>query len=290
MEITHQTIKNILTRTTGYLKTVTSHSLQPYRGCSFGSSLCGVGCYVRHNRWLTQGRAWGAFLEVRDNAAEAYRTGYERERRWARRQEGRGEFSIFLSSSTEPFLPQEKRFRITRQILEAMIDRPPDLLILQSHSHTVAEYRELYRELQERCRLRVHLSIETDRERLPGLPPPGSSVERRFAAARALKDAGIPTVITVSPLLPIQDPDAFFQRCAACADAVVLDHFIGGDGTPDGRRTRTTPLPDAMAALEPGSDTLAYRDRMVAIAQRHLQDRVGVSIDGFAGRLLTAPR
>ncbi len=290
MEITHQTIKNILTRTSGYLKTVTSHSLQPYRGCSFGSSLCGVGCYVRHNRWLTQGRAWGAFLEVRDNAAEAYRAGYERERRWAQRQEGRGEFSIFLSSSTEPFLPQEKRFRITRRILEAMIDLPPDLLILQSHSHAVAEYRELYRELQERCRLRVHLSIETDRERLPGLPPPGSSVERRFAATRTLKDAGIPTVITVSPLLPIQNPDAFFRRCAACADAVVLDHFIGGDGTADGRRTRATPLPAAIAALEPGADTLAYRDRMVAIAQRHLPGRVGVSIDGFAGRFLTDSR
>jgi DNA repair photolyase len=289
VEITHTQVKNILTRTSGYLKTVTSHSLQPYRGCTLGRSLCGVGCYVRHNRWLTKGREWGSFLEVRDNAAEAYRAGYERERRWARRAQGRGEFSIFLSSSTEPFLPQERRFRITRQVLEAMLELPPDALILQSHSHGVADYLELYRELSRRCRLRVHVSIETDREGLPGLPPPGSPVERRFEAARTLKEAGVETVITVSPLLPIRDPEAFFRRCSECADAVVLDHFVGGDGSPDGRRTRATPLPQAIAAVEPEAESLAYRDRMVDIAHRHLPGRVGVSIDGFAGRYLNAP-
>jgi len=42
-------VGRILTRASGYLRDVCSHSLQPYRGCSFGRSLCGVGCYVRHN-------------------------------------------------------------------------------------------------------------------------------------------------------------------------------------------------------------------------------------------------
>ena len=65
MDVTFTDIRNVLTRTGGYLKTVTSHSLQPYRGCTLGRSLCGVGCYVQHNRWLTKGQAWGSFLEVR---------------------------------------------------------------------------------------------------------------------------------------------------------------------------------------------------------------------------------
>ena len=39
-------VKRILTRAGGYLRDVCSHSLQPYRGCSFGRSLCGVACYV----------------------------------------------------------------------------------------------------------------------------------------------------------------------------------------------------------------------------------------------------
>ncbi|MCH2665099.1 hypothetical protein MK139_12250 [bacterium] len=53
MNVTVVDIQNVLTRTTGFLKTVTSHSLQPYRGCSFGRSLCGGGGYVQHNYWVT---------------------------------------------------------------------------------------------------------------------------------------------------------------------------------------------------------------------------------------------
>lgn len=284
MEIRATEVKNVLTRTSGFLKTVTSHSLQPYRGCALGSSLCGVGCYVRHNRWVTDGRPWGSFVEVRQNAADSYLAHYDKERRWARRSRGR--FSVFLSSSTEPFMPQEFRYRVTRSVLEAMVRRPPDLLILQTHSHRVTEYLDLYPELDAHGRLRVHLSIETDRDRLPGLPRHASPVARRLAAARELKAAGILTVVTVSPLLPIADPERFFAEIARSADAVVIDHFIEGDGTADGSRTRRTPLPAAMDEVHPGASELAYRDAVVRCAQRHLPGRVGVNVDGFAGRYL----
>ena len=163
--ITKSRVRSILTRTSGYLKTVTSHSMQPYRGCTFGNSLCGVGCYVQHNHWLTRGAEWGSFLEVRTNAPEAYRSQYETERRWARR--ARGGFSIFLSSSTDPFVPQEKTFRITGRLLEAMNESPPDVLIVQTHTHLVNAYSDLYPQLARRCELRFHISIESDRDRLP---------------------------------------------------------------------------------------------------------------------------
>jgi DNA repair photolyase len=276
------TVRSILTRTSGYLTAVCSHSLQPYRGCPFGASLCGVGCYVRHSVHITRGRPWGSFLEVRANAAEAYRASYERERAWARRSRGR--FGIFMASATEPFPPQETRHGLTRSLLEAMIERPPETLIVQTHSHHVAHATEWLRRLADRCDLRVHLSIETDRERLPGLPPPASSIERRFEAAATLHGAGLQVVVTVSPLLPIADPHRFFARVAGVADAVVLDHFIEGDGSPGGSRTLRTPLPGAMAAVEPESVGLSYLARMGEIAEEHLPGRVGYHRDGFAGR------
>jgi DNA repair photolyase len=282
MDVSITQITNVLTRTSGFLRTVTSHSIQPYCGCAFGNALCGVGCYVRHNGRLLRGRRWGGFLEVRENAAESYLANVERERRWARSL--RGEFGIFLSSSTEPFLPQEFRYGVTRRLLKAMLDQPPDVLILQTHSHRVAEYLPLYGDLARRCRLRVHLSIETDHESIDGLPPHASSVDRRFRAAAELKRAGIRTVITVSPLLPIADPEAFFARVAEAAHAVVLDHFIQGDGSSDGGRTLRTPLPAAMARIDPASLSLDYRGAMAAIARRHLPGAVGLNIDGFAGR------
>ena len=327
LELTETTIQNILTRTTGFLRTVTSHSLQPYCGCSYGNSLCGVGCYVQHNGRLLRGRRWGTFLEARTNAAESYLANFDSESRWARHKgtpdgggpktgtdplpvgathsrsttgqgsvpllgpplfdPGRdGQFSIFCSSSTDPFVPQERRFHVTRSILEAMCRRPPDRLILQTHSHFVTDELDLCRELSEKCDLRIHVSIETDRERLDGLPPPASPIEKRLAACARLKSVGLRTVVTVAPLLPIENPDRFFARIAEVADAVVLDHYIGGDGSPDGSRTERTPLPGVMRQIDPESLELSYRDRMAAIARKHLPGRVGINIDGFAGRYL----
>ncbi len=173
MEVVLREVGNVLTRTTGFLKTVTSHSLQPYRGCSFGNSLCGVGCYVRHNPYVTRGRAWGSFLEVRENAAASYRRHWRRERTWARRVRRR--FGVFLSSSTEPFLPQEFRYRVTGSVLEAMLEQPPDLLVLQTHSHRVTDYEDLCLGISRRCRLRGPY-LHRDRSRCG----PGSAPARQF--------------------------------------------------------------------------------------------------------------
>jgi len=282
MNVERVSVRSILTRTSGFLSSVTSHSAQPYRGCSFGNSACGIGCYARHNRWITHGREWGSFLDARIDADRSYRAGVARERAWARRT--RGAFSIFMSSSTDPFVPQEHTLGVTRGLLLAMKEEPPDALIVQTHSDRVVDAIDALRDLATRCAVRVHLSIESDRDTLPGLPAPAATVERRFAAATALRSAGLRVVVTASPLWPIADPDAFFARVAACADAVVLDHFVEGDGTRDGSRTLSTPLPAAIARIDPAANSLEYRDRMLAIARRHLPGRVGINIDGFAGR------
>ena len=280
--VTEVAVERILTRTSGFLRNVSSHSLQPYRGCTFGQSLCGVGCYVQHSPWVTRGRPWGSFLEVRTNAAASYRATHARERAWARGTGGR--FSIFLSSATDPFVPQETRYGVTRSVLEAMVEDPPDELVLQTHGSRVAGAADLCAALARRCDLRVHVSVESDRDRLPGLPPPAATVETRLTAAARLRERGVRVVVTVSPLLPIAAPESFFARIAEVADAVVIDHFIEGDGSREGARTLRTPLPAAMAAIDPDSIGRAYRERIIAIARRAMPGRVGVSAPGFAGR------
>jgi DNA repair photolyase len=282
VQLTQVEVRSILTRTSGFLASVCSHSLQPYCGCALGHSLCGVGCYVRHNGHLTKGREWGDFVEIRTNAAETYIAQHGRESAWARNN--RGQFGIFLSSSTEPFQPVERKARVTRSLLAAMLDRPPDFLILQSHSHHVADYLDIYGPLAARTALRFHISIESDRDRLPGLPPSASSVAKRMDAAHRLRQAGFGVVVTVSPLLPIDQPNEFFRQLRDVADAVVIDHFIGGDGSVDASRTRRTALPAAMASVLPMSITSNYRDEIVRVAKEYFPGAVGVHIDGFAGR------
>lgn len=281
-DVTETEVRAILTRTGGYLTGVASHSLQPYRGCSFGRSLCGVGCYVQHNINVTKRRPWGSFLEVRRNAADAYMAQVHRERAWARRRWGR--FGIFLSSATDPFLPQETKHQVTRRVLEAMRDEPPDLLILQTHTDRVLESLEPIVALSNRCELRVHLSIETDQDQLPGSPRAASTVEGRLAAAATIRAAGVRTVITVAPLLPIIDPVSFFRLVSEAADAVVIDHYIEGDGSVHGSRTQRTALPFLMERSLTGSTDLAYRDEIVSIARSVMPGRVGVGARGFAGQ------
>ncbi len=280
MGITEVQCRSILTRASGYLREVCSHSLNPYTGCGFGRSACGVGCYVRHNTWLTKGRDWGAFVDVKTNAPEIYLKTCEAEQRWAHRR-GRP-FSVFFSSSTEPWQPLEKKYRITRQLLAAMQVHPPDELILQTHSTAMLDDLSIVAELSRRCRLRVHVSIEGDTERLPGLPPPPASVTGRIELLRQLSSAGIFAVACLSPLYPMKRPESFFEQLAEVGvDAVVIDHFIEGDGTAEGSRTLKTELPGSMAAMDSESTHLGYRDRIAAIAQSYLP--VGISASGFAG-------
>ncbi|MFQ5443111.1 MAG: radical SAM protein [Nitrospinales bacterium] len=280
MTLTERTCKSILSRTSGYLKTVCSHSLNPYVGCGFGLSSCGEACYVRFNPWLTQGREWGRFVDVKINAPEVYSRTVDRERNWTRIR--REPFAIFFSSSTDPWQPVERKYRISRQLLRAMRENPPDELILQTHTSNILDDAGVIVELSHVCRVRVHISIEGDRERLPGLPAPPCLLEERIQALRRFADAGVMTVACLSPLYPLMDPHAFFSRLAKTGIAgVVVDHFIRGDGTEDGSRTRKTRLPDSMAEVNTESLHLAYRDEVVRIARNHLP--VGVSRSGFAG-------
>ena len=280
MKITETECISILTRTSGYLKEVCSHSLNPYIGCGYGNSSCGEGCYVRFNQWLNRGREWGRFVDVKVNADEVYLNTAKVERRWAI-QRGMP-FSIFLSSSTDPWQPIERKFRVTRRVLGAMFEETPDVLILQTHSSMIEEDVEHIISLSCKCDLRVHLSIEGDRDHLPGLSPPPCSVDERIRLVKEFASRGINIVVCMSPLYPLIDPDHFFSRLAKSgASAVVIDHFIEGDGTQDGSRTRRTRLPQAIATVDEQALELSYRDKVAAIAMNYLP--VGISSSGFAG-------
>ncbi len=280
MEILEVPCRSILTRTTGYLKFICSHSLNPYTGCGFGKSACGVGCYVQFNNWITKGRAWGNFVEVKINAREIFLETYDKEKRWARKHNGK--FSVFFSSSTDPWQPIEKKYRVTRGILKAFLQKRPDGLILQTHGIGILDDLELIATLNKKCDLKLHISIEGDINQLPGLPPPPSSIEDRLDVIKSFIKAKIKTVVCLSPLFPLKEPGKFFSRLAEMGtDAVIVDHFILGDGTKNGGRTMKTELPAAMEKVLPESLTLDYRDSIINIAKQYLP--VGISAEGFAG-------
>ena len=76
----------------------------------------------------------------------------------------------------------------------------------------------------------------------PGFPPHACAPAHRLETLNKFRDRGILTQATVSPLLPLANPVAFARQLDAACDRVILDHYLIGDGSPNGWRTRRTTL------------------------------------------------
>ena len=272
MTVREVACRTILTRTGGFLEGF-SHTLNPYRGCSHGRSLCGVACYAPA-LLRGSGGPWGTFLEAKTNAAEAYVKDLARERR-------RGPVRVFCASVTDPYVPQETRLKVTRRVLEAMVEHPPDGLVLQTHTPGPLRDLDLLRALP--CDLAVQVSVETDQERLPGLPPQAFSPAERLAALRTMKEAGLRAVGVVAPLLPLRDTEAFARALDEACTSVIVDHWLVGDGSKDGARTRRRGLPDVLEKHGYGDwNRIEALERTTHVFRGVLgEDRVGVSREGF---------
>jgi DNA repair photolyase len=285
MKITEVTCRTILNPIGGYLLGYT-HTINPYYGCSLGGTLCGVPDYAPEiARVRGETRPWGSWLDAKTNAPQVYAADHDRVRRSAH-----PEIRIYMSSVTDPWVPQEKGCRVTRRILEQMTSRPPDLLALQTHTPNALWDIDLLEALSQRFPLCVQISVETDRETLgPPFPPHAYSVAARLEALATLRARGITTVGVVAPLWPIDDIGAFARRLEASCDFVVVDHFLVGDGSRDGARTRRRlvlagqSFPDLLTTAGYEEWTrLEALDRVAGVLRDVLgPQRVGVSRQGF---------
>jgi DNA repair photolyase len=237
MQMTVIDSKTILTPTSGFLADGYTHTINAYSGCAFAKALCGTFCYAQHNRWITKGRPWGWF-GAKQHAAELYCRDYDRLKRASRRSPQA--LRICMSSSTDPYLPPEYSLRLTRSLLEEMQGRPPDTLVIQTHAVLIRRDLALIQALSQHCELWVSITVETDMENIPGFPPHASSPTKRIAVLKEFRDAGVQTQAAISPLLPIADPEVFAQHLDAACSRVIIDHYLLGDGSRNGLRTKRT--------------------------------------------------
>ena len=212
---------------------------------------------------------------------EAYRRDFDRIKRPRRGEPG--PLRIYMSSSTDPYIPQEKSLRLTRALLEEMVERPPDVLVIQSHHTLVERDIDFIADLSACSETWVSLTVETDMDRIPGLPPHSSPPARRLATLERFRARGIPTQATISPLLPLADPLTFARRLDAACDRVILDHYLIGDGSPGGWRTRKSGFPERLAAAGFGewNDLAKLEEIRDLIAGVLGADRVLVGCEGF---------
>lgn len=265
----HTQPKTILNKGTGFLADYT-HSLNPYTGCVYGCSYC----YVRQMPVALFRKAeWGTWVDIKQNAKDLLTKEIQRAK-------GKGPVTIFMSSSTDPYQPIEHKEKVTRTLLEAMAQFPPDFLFVQTRSPLVRRDIDLLQALGDR--VRVSITIETDREDMrrhftPHAPP----IPARLRALEELAAAGIPTQASIAPLLP--SSETFPHVLKRCADRVCIDDYFMGDGS-GGKRTETLKIRALYEELgltewyQPSAYRLVY-DRMARVFPA---ERVLVSQQGFA--------
>jgi DNA repair photolyase len=258
----------LLNRASGFLEGYT-HTLNPYAGCAFACSYC----YVRMMPiGLFRGEPWGTWVDVKEGAAAVLRRELAKEKL-------KGPVTIFMSSSTDPYQPQEAKEGITRALLETMVEMRPDFLFVQTRSPLVRRDFDLLAQLGERVRL--SMTIETDRDDMrraftPYAPP----LQARLKALKEAVLCGIPAQATIAPVLP--STESFAAQLAAVVDRVCVDDYFMGDGSL-GRRTERLRMKELYERLGVPEwyDRDAYR-RVVARLRKYFPEgRIGISQEGF---------
>jgi DNA repair photolyase len=187
----------------------------PYVGCSFGCAYC-YAMFLPQNRRPRD--EWGRWFQAKANALELAR-------RQAPRVAGQ---ALYLSSVTDPYLPAERGLRLTRGILEALVPYQPRVLV-QTRGPLVVRDLDVMGRFRS---VRVNVSIPTDSETVrqvfePKAPP----LERRWQALAALRAAGVPVGVCVTPMLPLEAPEAFADRLATFRpDVLVAQDFHDSGG------------------------------------------------------------
>jgi DNA repair photolyase len=169
-------------------------SINPYRGCEHGC----VYCYARPSHAylnLSAGIDFETRLFAKTNAAERLREEL--------RKRGYVCSPINLGANTDPYQPIERRYRITRSILEvfaecshpctivtknALIERDLDLLVPMARANLVHAFVSV---------------TSLDNKLSSTLEPRASAPHRRLEAVARLNEAGVPCGVMVAPIIPM---------------------------------------------------------------------------------------
>ena len=185
-------------------------TINPYRGCQFGCPFCFARYshgYIEHADPSTFATRIYIKFQAAQVLAETLKPAMVRGR------------PIAIGTVTDPYQPAEKRYWITRRILEVLA-RCPDLeLSITTRSPLVLRDIDLLRRIATSSRLSVNISMITMHPGLARILEPASpSPRRRLEMIRALTSAGIETGVFVMPILPgiTDSPDEIRALLRAC--------------------------------------------------------------------------
>lgn len=188
-----------------------------YRGCSHGCIYCDSRsrCYHMEHDFED--------IEVKENAIELLEDALKRRRK---------KCMIGTGAMTDPYIPLELELGNMRSAL-SLIARYGFGVAVQTKSDRILRDMDLLQRINRQTKCVVQMTLTTADEELCGKLEPGvCTTARRFAVLKELRDAGIPTVVWLSPILPfINDTEENISRLLdLCIEARVYGVICFGMG------------------------------------------------------------
>ena len=188
-------------------------TINPYRGCEHGC----IYCYARPAHaymGLSPGLDFESRLFFKPDAARLLEG--ELAKRFYRPA------TIHIGGNTDPYQPQERTLRVTRQLLEVLSAFRHPLSII-TKSALIARDLDILGPMGETGLARAAVSITTlDRKLARIMEPRAATPQRRLDAIRSLSAAGVPTIVMFAPVIPgLNDAELeAVLRAAAAAGAM----------------------------------------------------------------------
>jgi DNA repair photolyase len=206
--------KSLLNRCVSRRSLPFTWTINPYRGCEFGCHYC-YARYTHEFMELRDGKEFEQKIYVKQHTADLLRRDLRRVKS--------GE-SIALGTATDPYQPAERRYEVTRSILEEFARHRGFELGIVTKSNLIVRDTELLREVARNNELSIHITVTTLNVELARvLEPRAPRPDMRMDAVRQLSEAGITVGVNCCPVLPgITDSSADFEavfRAAAAAGA-----------------------------------------------------------------------
>ena len=187
-----------------------SQSINPYRGCEHGCPYC----YARPSHAyleLSPGLDFETRLFAKTNAPELVREELAKP--------GYKPSPIALGANTDCYQPIERKYRITRQLLEVLAECEHPVTIV-TKAALVERDLDILGPMAGKNLVKVFVSIGTlDRGIARKIEPRAASPQRRLDVLKALSKAGVPCGVMVAALVPALNDKTMEQVLEAAAAA-----------------------------------------------------------------------
>lgn len=197
-------VKEIQCKTCMTKSKITDYVINPYVGCEHGCKYC-YADFIRRFRGIAD--EWGDFVHVKVNCPELLSKELEKNKPG----------HIWMSSVCDCYMPLEKKYKLTRKILQIIADssyKDKFTIEILTKSSLVKRDFDLLKQLD----VELGLSINNlDEKVVKIIEPNASSPQERVQTLKSASTKGIKVFGFISPVLPgITDLDAVFKELSFC--------------------------------------------------------------------------